>query len=48
MRRTPAISFLVIGIVFFTLGASGRRGFTAVGVAFLAIGIAFLVRQRRG
>jgi hypothetical protein len=47
MKRTPGISFVIIGVVFLGIGASGQRNFLGIGVAFLAIGIAFLVRQKR-
>lgn len=40
--------FLIIGLAFLVLGASGRRAFVAIGLAFLVIGIVFLARQRRG
>jgi hypothetical protein len=48
MTRTPSLAFLIVGVVFLTIGASGQRGFIALGTAFIAIGIAFLVRGRRG
>jgi hypothetical protein len=47
MRRHAALPFLILGVVFYTIGISGQRGFIAIGTAFLAIGVAFLLRQRR-
>jgi hypothetical protein len=48
MKRTPGMAFLIIGVAFLALGASGRRAFLGIGVAFFAIGVAFLARERRG
>jgi len=45
-RKTLGIPFLVVGIVFLTLGATGRRAFVAVGIVFIVLGIALLARQR--
>ena len=39
--------FLVMGIAFIALGISGQRTFLYVGVVFLLIGMAWLVRNRR-
>jgi hypothetical protein len=36
-----------MGVVFLGIGASGQRGFLGIGAAFLAIGIALLVREKR-
>ena len=47
MKSTPALTFLVLGIVFLTTGAN-QRSFKGLGIAFLAIGITFLIRQKRG
>jgi hypothetical protein len=47
MPRTTSISFIIIGIAFLAMAVSGQRSFRAIGVAFVAIGIALLVRQRR-
>jgi hypothetical protein len=43
----PGIAFIVIGIVFITIGSSGQRGLIAVGAAFVAIGLVTVIRQRR-
>ena len=45
-RKSVGIPFLVIGIAFFILGATGQRAFIAIGIAFIVIGIALLARQR--
>jgi hypothetical protein len=47
MKGRPGISFVIMGVVFLGIGASGQRNFLGIGVAFLAIGIALLVRQKR-
>jgi len=47
MKRKPGIVFLILGIVLLGIGALGQRALFGVGVAFLAIGVAFLARQRR-
>lgn len=47
MNATPAIAFLIIGIVFLVMSRSGQRGLLGVGVAFVAIGVALLARRRR-
>lgn len=46
MRKAP-LPFLVIGIVFIAIGASGQRALLYVGLAFLAIAVAFLLQTRR-
>lgn len=46
-RRGAGVPFLVIGLAFLILGASGRRAFLAIGLAFLVLGIVFLMRQPR-
>lgn len=48
MRRGNGLPFLIIGLAFLALGASGRRAFLAIGLAFLALGVVFMVRQRSG
>jgi hypothetical protein len=48
MRKGTGLPFLIIGLAFLALGASGRRAFLAIGLAFLALGIVFMVRQRSG
>lgn len=47
MKRKPGIVFLMLGIVLLGIGALGQHALFGVGVAFLAIGVAFLARQRR-
>ena len=47
MRRTPALAFTIIGVVFLTIGVSGQRSFMVLGTIFVAIGLVFLLRQRR-
>ncbi len=39
--------FLAIGIAFVAIGVSGQRTLLYVGVVFVLIGIALLVRSRR-
>jgi hypothetical protein len=39
--------FLAIGIAFVAIGISGQRTLLYVGVVFVLIGIALLVRSRR-
>jgi hypothetical protein len=46
MHKGIAVPFLIIGLAFLALGASGRRAFIAIGLAFLVIGIVFMARQR--
>jgi hypothetical protein len=41
------MSFVIIGIAFLAIGASGRRSFVGIGAAFVAIGMVFLMRHRR-
>jgi hypothetical protein len=45
-RKSMGIPFLVIGIVFLAVGATGRRAFAAIGIVFLVLGIVLLSRQR--
>jgi hypothetical protein len=40
MKGKPGVPFLAIGV-------SGQRAFLGVGVAFIAIGVALLARQKR-
>ena len=47
MKGKPGIPFLVMGVAFLAIGASGQRVFLGIGAAFLAIGVAFLLRQKR-
>jgi len=46
VKGRQGFPFLIIGIAFLAIGASGRRAFVAIGAAFLAIGVALLVRQK--
>jgi hypothetical protein len=46
-RKSIGIPFLVIGIVFLILGATGRRAFVAIGIVFIVLGIVLSTRQRR-
>ena len=48
LRAVPGFAFLAIGIAFAVLGATspGRRAFGVLGVVFLVLGIAQLVRRR--
>lgn len=39
--------FLVIGIVFVAVGASGQRAFTTIGLVFLVLGLVLFVRSRK-
>jgi zinc transporter ZupT len=41
------IAFIVVGVVFIILGSGGQRAYLPIGLAFAAIGILFIVRQRR-
>ena len=45
-----AIPFIALGTAFLGVGAAGQRTFIYVGVVFLAIGIAIIVKRsgRRG
>ncbi len=45
-KRPAGIAFLVLGIGLTAMGMSGQRTFVGVGVVFLVIAIAFLVRSR--
>ena len=39
--------FVVVGVVFISIGSSGQRAFLPIGMAFIVIGFIFIVRQRR-
>ncbi len=45
--RKFAYVFLIIGLAFIALGASGQRTFLYVGIAFLVVGALRLLRLRR-
>lgn len=47
MKPKAGVPFLVIGIAFLGLGISGQKAFIAIGIVFMAIGAALLVRARR-
>lgn len=47
MKSNPGFPFLILVVVFVAIGASGQRNFLGIGAAFLAIGVVFLVRQKR-
>jgi hypothetical protein len=47
LKPKAGLPFLVIGIAFITLGISGQKAFIAIGIVFMAIGAALLVRARR-
>jgi len=47
-RGAQGLVFIVLGVVFIAMGSSGRRAFLVVGAALAVIGLASLVRQRRG
>jgi uncharacterized membrane protein HdeD (DUF308 family) len=40
------IALLAVGVAFFALGASGQRAYLPIGLAFVVIGIVFIVRRR--
>jgi hypothetical protein len=42
-----SVAFFVIGLAFIAIGASERRVFLFVGITFLVIGVAGMVRSRR-
>jgi hypothetical protein len=44
----PGIAFIVLGVVFIAIGSSGQYAVLGVGIAFLALGLLALARQRRG
>jgi hypothetical protein len=46
--RGAGVTFLVLGIVFIAIGASGQRAFTTIGLVFLVLGIVRLARSGRG
>lgn len=46
-RHIPGVALIGIGIAFIALGASGRRAFVVIGLAFAMIGIAALARAAR-
>jgi len=46
MRKNPA-PFLLLALAFIALGATGRRVFTFVGLAFFAAYTVILLRRRR-
>jgi hypothetical protein len=39
--------FFTIGVIFLAVGSSGQSTFIAVGAAFMAVGVALLVRPPR-
>jgi hypothetical protein len=43
-----AIPFIALGTSFLGLGLAGRRTFVYVGVVFLALGIAIVLKRSRG
>ena len=45
--QKPGIAFLVIGVVFIAVGASGPHALLAVGVVFMAVGAALTARARK-
>jgi hypothetical protein len=47
MKSRSAVPFLALGFAFIAFGMSGQRVFVGVGLVFLAIGLAFVVRQTR-
>jgi len=53
MKGKPGIPFLAMGVAFLVIGVSGHRAFLGIwaaflaSAAFLAIGVTFLVRQKR-
>jgi hypothetical protein len=46
LRKNPA-PFLLLALAFIALGATGRRTFTFVGLAFLAAYAVIVLRARR-
>ena len=42
-----AIPFIALGTAFLGVGATGRRVFIYVGIVFLALGIAVIVKRSR-
>jgi hypothetical protein len=46
MRKNP-VPFLMLALAFIALGATGRRVFTFVGLAFLVAYTVILLRGRR-
>ena len=42
-----AAGFVVVGVVFISIGSSGQRAFLPIGIAFIVIGSMFIIRQRR-
>ena len=46
LRNNPA-PFLLLALAFIALGATGRRTFTFVGLAFFAAYTVILLRRRR-
>ena len=45
--RGAGAAFIVLGIVFMTLGFSGQRTYTTIGIVFLILGLVRLARGRR-
>ena len=46
MRKNP-VPFLLLALLFIALGATGRRTFTFIGLAFFAAYTVILLRSRR-
>ncbi len=44
--RDIGCAFLATGVAFLALGASGQRAYLPIGLAFVVIGIVFIVRRR--
>lgn len=46
-KGTTGSTFLIVGIVFLAIGVSGQGNLVGIGAAFLAIGIAYMVKEKR-
>ena len=47
MKKKSGVPFIVMGLAFLAIGASGQRAFFGIGAAFLAIGLVFVMREKR-
>ena len=43
----PWLAFIVVGLTFVILGASGKTAFLAIGAAFLILGFVGVARARK-
>ena len=45
--ESPGAAFIALGAAFVAIGASNNRGLLPLGIVFLAIGIGYMIREKR-